>query len=241
MKTSRIAATGLWATLRRSSPAIANADVVLEVDAIMVTVVADQPPPAMNRFAAITQLAVFEAVNAATGDHPAAAGTIDRVARRLRRRGGDRCGPWRAAPLLSRPRRCWMRCWPARSAAIPTGPPRWAASRSARRQPPARCAARANRRLGNRLELYVLVLIQSGEWQLTSDCPTQRVGVFLHWRNVIALALGRADAVPLGLASGVDRQQVHAGLQRGQGGRCATTAQSARRTGPNVVRLLCRA
>ena len=50
-------------------PSIAKADVVLDWNEIMVAVVNDQPPPFMNRFAVITQLAVFEAVNAVTGDH----------------------------------------------------------------------------------------------------------------------------------------------------------------------------
>ncbi len=50
------------------TPAIGRADVVLEWNAIMVALVRDQPPPQMNRLAAITRLAVFEAVNAVTGE-----------------------------------------------------------------------------------------------------------------------------------------------------------------------------
>ena len=75
MRTPRIAVAGLC-TAMVSSPAIANGDVVLEWNAIMVAVVAEQPPPHMNRFAAITQLAVFDAVNAVTGGHRPHLGTI---------------------------------------------------------------------------------------------------------------------------------------------------------------------
>ena len=68
MKTQRIAAAGLCAALM-FSPTIARADVVLDWNEIMVAVVADQPPTQMNRIAAITHVAVFEAVNAVTGEH----------------------------------------------------------------------------------------------------------------------------------------------------------------------------
>src|SRR5919106_5837231 len=44
-------------------------DTVLEWNAIMVTTVGGQNPFAQARFAAITQLAVFEAVNSITGEY----------------------------------------------------------------------------------------------------------------------------------------------------------------------------
>jgi hypothetical protein len=46
-----------------------DGDVVLDWNAVMVTTVSGQNPFAQARFAAITQLAVFEAVNSITGDH----------------------------------------------------------------------------------------------------------------------------------------------------------------------------
>src|SRR5919106_6080802 len=53
------------------APPIANADVVSDWNGIMVTTVSSQNPFAQARFAAITQLALFEAVNAITGGyHP---------------------------------------------------------------------------------------------------------------------------------------------------------------------------
>ncbi|HMF61062.1 MAG TPA: hypothetical protein VK595_11865 [Vicinamibacterales bacterium] len=68
MKTQRIAAASLCAVVM-FSPTIVQADVVLDWNEIMVTVVAEQPPTQMNRIAAITHLAVFEAVNAVTGEY----------------------------------------------------------------------------------------------------------------------------------------------------------------------------
>ena len=51
-------------------PIAAHADVVLDWNAIAVSTVSQgQSPYAQSRFMAITQLAVFEAVNAITGDY----------------------------------------------------------------------------------------------------------------------------------------------------------------------------
>src|SRR5688572_1862588 len=63
-----------------SRVAAASLDAVLEWNAIAVTTVASQTPYAQARFMAITQLAVFEAVNATTGDFEPYLGTIDAAA-----------------------------------------------------------------------------------------------------------------------------------------------------------------
>jgi len=57
-------------------PAAASSDLVLEWNAIAVTTMAGQAPYAQARYMAITQLAVFEAVNAITGDYEPYLGTI---------------------------------------------------------------------------------------------------------------------------------------------------------------------
>ena len=56
--------------------AAANADVVLDWNNIMVATVSGQNPFSQARLAAITQVAVFEAVNAVTGDYTPYLGTI---------------------------------------------------------------------------------------------------------------------------------------------------------------------
>src|SRR5262245_27817579 len=58
------------------NPTRARADVVLDWNAVMVTTVSSQNPFAQARFAAITQLSVFEAVNAITHDYKPYLGTI---------------------------------------------------------------------------------------------------------------------------------------------------------------------
>jgi len=58
------------------SSAMASADVVLDWNAIMLNTVGGQTPFAQARFAAITQTAVFEAVNAITGDYEPYLGTV---------------------------------------------------------------------------------------------------------------------------------------------------------------------
>ena len=56
--------------------ATARADVVLDWNAIMLNTIGGQNPFFQARFAAITQTAVFEAVNAITGDYEPYLGTI---------------------------------------------------------------------------------------------------------------------------------------------------------------------
>src|SRR5688572_9794450 len=64
------------AVLLLLAPAIVRADVVSDWNAIMVTTASGQNPFAQARIAAITQLAVFEAVNAITGAYHLYLGTI---------------------------------------------------------------------------------------------------------------------------------------------------------------------
>jgi hypothetical protein len=66
---------GLSAVLLMSST-IASADVVLDWNAIMLSTIGGQNPFAQERFAAITHTAIFEAVNAITGDYEPYLGTI---------------------------------------------------------------------------------------------------------------------------------------------------------------------
>jgi hypothetical protein len=60
--------TGL-VVLLLANPMPAAADAVLDWNAIMLTTVGGQNPFAQARFSAITHLAMFEAVNAITGDY----------------------------------------------------------------------------------------------------------------------------------------------------------------------------
>jgi hypothetical protein len=50
-------------------PVLGKADIIMDWNAIMQAIVSTQPPFPQARFAAITQLAVFEAVNSITHDY----------------------------------------------------------------------------------------------------------------------------------------------------------------------------
>jgi hypothetical protein len=172
-------------------PTFAAADAVLEWNEIMIELVQDQPPPLQNRFAAIAALAVFEAVNAVTGDYGPHLGTVpampgasaDAAAvsaahRVLRYYFPDRAGPLDAARATSLAR---IPDGSAKSGGIAVGEAAAAAMIAARAddgsEPP---------------ESYLPTSLNAGEWQLTADCPPTG-GFFLHWRNVAPFALRRPD------------------------------------------------
>lgn len=174
-----------------SSPALARADTVLDWNEIMVTVVADQPPTLMNRLAAITQLAVFEAVNGVTGDYQshlaaanrshgasadaAAVAAAHGVLRHYRPDHADRLDAARARSLDR------IADGPDKAAGIAVGEASAARLIAVREndgsEPP---------------EFYLPASADPGEWQLTSDCPPAG-GVFLHWRNLKPFVIPRAD------------------------------------------------
>ena len=87
--TSRRLSTTLAVVCVLFSPAAARADdAVLEWNAIAVNVTASQGPFVQARLLSITQLAVFEAVNAITDKYEPYLGTIVAPSRRVGRRRG---------------------------------------------------------------------------------------------------------------------------------------------------------
>jgi hypothetical protein len=190
MRTRRIAIAGLC-TAMIFSPAIANGDVVLEWNAIMVAVVAEQPPPNMNRFAAITQLAVFEAVNAVTGGHRPHLGTI-----------APAPGASADAAAIAAAHGVLRHYFPERAAfldaervrslgAVPDGSAKAGGITIGEAAAARSIAARQNDG-SEPPQFYVPSSSTPGRWQLTPDCPPEG-GFFLHWRNVKPFALRRAD------------------------------------------------
>lgn len=189
MTTTRIA-VGFCAVLAVTS-ASARADVVLEWNAIMVTLVQDQPPPAMNRIATIAQVAVFDAVNAVTGDFkpylrtlmPAPGASADAAAvtaahRVLRHYFPDRAAFLDAAQTKS-------------LASIPDGAAKDSGIKVGEAAAAQMIALRANDG-SEPPESYLPASSQPGEWQLTADCPPTG-GFFLNWRNVTPFALRRVS------------------------------------------------
>jgi hypothetical protein len=190
MNTLRIAAAGL-AVFLVCSPTIARADVVLDWNEIMVAVVADQPPTLMNRLAAITHLAVFDAVNAVTGEYrpylttvnPSPGASADAAAIAAAHGVLKHYAPTGAAMLDAARARSLSRIadGPAKAAGVSIGEAVAADMIAAREndgsEPP---------------EFYVPTSSNPGEWQRTADCPPAG-GLFLHWRNVKPFVLRRAD------------------------------------------------
>lgn len=116
-------------------PTVARADVVLDWNEIMVAAVADLPPPHMNRFAAITHVAIFEAVNAVTGEHTAYSGA-----------GTPARGASADAAAVAAAHRVLRQYFPDRAASLtPRWPARWPGSRMGRRRSPASRSARRRR------------------------------------------------------------------------------------------------
>jgi hypothetical protein len=208
---------------------MASTDVVLEWNEIMVAVLSEQPAPNMSRLAAITHLAVFEAVNAVTGNHQPYLGTVtpspgssaDAAAIAaahgvLRHYVPDRVAVLDAARARSLGR---IPDGPAKATGITTG--ETAAARA--------IEARANDG-SEPPESHLPSSSKPGEWQLTPGCPPAG-GVFLHWRNVTPFALRRGHQFrsepPPSLTS-----SKYARDYRETQELVAWTARSARRTGP---------
>jgi hypothetical protein len=172
------------------SAATATADVVLEWNAIMVTTVSGQNPFAQARFAAITQLAVFEAVNACTGDYESyldptvkAPGASPRAAAVVAAHGVLRhyfpgsaasLDAARAASLAT------IREGPAKDKGIAVGAAAAAAMIALRASdgsaPP---------------ETFMPATTDPGVWQPTP--PAFGPGILLHWRNLTPFGIESSD------------------------------------------------
>jgi len=161
---------------------IAHADVVLDWNKTMLSTLSGQSPFASARFAAITQLAVFEAVNAVTEEYERYLGTI--VAP---------LGASAEAAAAAAAHDVLKFYFPAKAAAldlalasslnaIPDGAGKTAGVATGQAAAAAMIALRANDGSAPP-EFYVPGVANPGEWQLTPSCQPQG-GVNLHWRNV---------------------------------------------------------
>ena len=162
------------ATALVCAPGTARADAVLDWTAIMGRTVAGQNPFAQGGTAAVAQFAVFEAVNAITGDYR----PVRRRASRRRRTPPPRQRPWprrtRCSELTCRPR-------PRRS--MRRGHPRWPAFREGPAKAKgllagesAAAAVMALRADDGSVppQFHVPGSTAPGEWQLTPGLPAGR-------------------------------------------------------------------
>ncbi len=169
----------------------AKADVVSDWNAIMLAAVNSQNALAQSRYAAIAQLAVFEAVNAITGDYKPYLGTV---------KASRDASPEAAAVAAAY--RVLVTYFPAgqptfdaaRVSSLSSIPNGWAKDAGI-----AAGEAAANAMITLRAadgsappEFFVPPSLDPGQWAVTPSCPATG-GVLLQWRNVTPFALARAD------------------------------------------------
>lgn len=170
---------------------MARADAVFDWNSIMQTTVAAQAPFPQARFAAITQLAVFEAVNAVTGEYKPYLGTIPPAP-----------GASAEAAAIAAAHTVLKNYFPdsaatldaARAsslAAIPDGPAKSSGITTGEMAAAAMIAARTNDGSAPPA-FYMPTSSGPGEWQTTPSCPPAG-GAFFHWRNVKPFGLRSAD------------------------------------------------
>jgi len=173
------------------SHAIGSADVVSDWNAIMVTTVSGQSPFAQARFAAITQLAVFEAINAITGDFKPYLGTINAPS-----------SASAEAAAIAAAHTVLKNYFPANAAsldaarasslaAIPDEPAKSAGIAAGDAAAAAMIAARADDGSGMP-KFHMPSTSDPGEWQTTPGCPAGG-GAFLHWPEVTPFGIKSAS------------------------------------------------
>lgn len=165
---------------------VARADAVLHWNAIMQTTVAAQNPFAQARVAAITQLAVFEAVNAIAGGYEPYLGTIDAPA-----------GASVDAAAVAAAYRVLKTYFPGDAAldsarasslaAIPNSQAKTDGMAVGEAAATAMIALRNNDGSAPP-QFYAPSSSAAGQWQPTAGCPPGG-GAFLHWRNVTPFGL----------------------------------------------------
>jgi hypothetical protein len=173
------------------APAAAGADAVQDWNAIMVATISTQNPFAQSRFAAITHLSMFEAVNAVTDDYEPYLGTV-----------AAPDGASAEAAAIASAHRVLSTYFPASAsmldaaraaslAAVPDG--------QAEDDGIAVGEAAAAAMIGNRAndgsappQFYLPATANPGEWLPTPGCPPEG-GVLRHWRNVKPFGIESSD------------------------------------------------
>ncbi len=169
----------------------ANADVITDWNTVMLTAMSSQNPLAQSRFGAITQLAVFEAVNAITGDYKPYLGTVKAAP-----------GASAEAAAIAAAYRVLATYFPASLPAldaaratslgsIPNGSGKDAGIAVGEAAANAMITLRANDGSAPP-EFYVPPAFEAGQWQVTPSCPPAG-GTLLHWRNVTPFGLRQPD------------------------------------------------
>lgn len=184
------------ATVFLLGPVAAWADVVLDWNVTMFATVSGQNPFSTARYAAITQLAVFEAVNAVTGEYEPYLGTV-----------AAPVGASAEAAAAAAAHGVLTHYFPARVAAldaalanslgpIPDGQGRADGIATGQAAAAAMIALRDND--GSAIPaFYAPISAEPGQWQPTPSCSPLGGGQ-LHWRNVTPFGVPSIAAFRLG-------------------------------------------
>lgn len=190
MRTPTVIASAVCATLL-SAAAVSSADPVLDWNSIMVSTTAGQSPFAQARFAAITQLAVFEAVNAIDKEFDPYLGTIT--------------APPGASPdaaAIAAAHDVLVNYFPASKttldaaeatslASIADGPAKQNGIAVGMAAAAALIQLRSNDGSAP-AQFFVPPSLDPGEWQTTPSCPAAG-GILLQWPDVLPFAIRSSD------------------------------------------------
>jgi hypothetical protein len=164
------------------STTVARANVVTDWNAVMLTTISSQNPFAQARVAAITQLAVFEAVNAITRRYQPYLGSLD-APRRADPEAAAVAAAYRVLATFVPANISALDSARATSlASIPDGSAKTAGIAVGEAAAAAVMAQRAND--GSAPPAFSTPpALSAGEWQLTPSC-TAGGGAFFHWSHV---------------------------------------------------------
>jgi hypothetical protein len=172
-------------------PLPGRSDVVEDWDAIMQATVNSQPPFPQARIAAITQLAVFEAVNAITRHYKPYLGSITGLqdaspeAAAIAAAYGVLSNYFPASlPTLNA-------AYASSLATIPDSPAKTAGIATGQAAALVMIAARSNDG-SSPLEFFLPTSSNPGVWQLTPSCPAAG-GLFFNWQNVTPFGIRSAN------------------------------------------------
>jgi PAP2 superfamily protein len=182
MNIRRHVGTALAAVIACAPATTAGADTVLDWNAIMLRTVAGQNPFAQGRSAAIVQLAVFEAVNAVTGDHRPYLGTLPPAPQASAEAAAVAAAHGVLRALVAAEAANLDAARAASLAALPDGPAKAQGVLVGEAAAAAMLAQRANDGSAPP-QFHVPAPPAPGVWQPTPGCPPAG-GTLLHWRNV---------------------------------------------------------
>ena len=188
------------------SPVVAHADVVLDWNARMFATITGQSPFGTARVAAMTQLAVFEAVNAITKSYEPYLGTIKAPPGASAEAAAATAAHTVLRPYVGAQADALDRALAATLAAIPDGPAKDDGIAVGLAAAEAMIALRANDGSTPSVPpaFYIPPSADPGQWQLTPSC-TAGGGTNFHWRDITPFGVPDISAFRLGPPPGLEQ------------------------------------